>query len=164
MLAVRLDPVKTERVQKRGETLKLPETRQHQPQSPKSGSLRYDDLDMATHLHDTQNPHSQRQPQEPHDCERDPPNNTLHAEHIVQGHAPQDFGQLRMRERQRPEPEVRSCVRDASEAELDRVDDLVDHDFAEVVMFLSFGTERMRSALIANGTLPHLRLPRRPLP
>ena len=42
-----------------------------------------------------------------------------------------------MRERERPQSEVRCCVRDASEAEFNRVDDLVDHDFAEVVMFLS---------------------------
>jgi hypothetical protein len=67
----------------------------------------------------------------------DDTNNTSDSKDRCESHIPQNFGELGMCERKRPETEVRRGVRDASKAELDGMDHLVDHNLAEIVMLLS---------------------------
>ena len=87
-------------------------------------------------LHHTQDRHRQREPQYPNHHQPNRPANSAPAKRVLDGHAPEHLGELRVRERERPETEVGRRVRDAAEAELDGVDDLVYDHFAEVVVFL----------------------------
>jgi hypothetical protein len=52
-----------------------------------------------------------------------------HAQHLLE----EDVGELRVRERERPEPQVGGRVGDGAQHELDGLDDLVDEDLAEVL-------------------------------
>jgi hypothetical protein len=130
VLAVRLNPVQPQRMQERRKA-----------------------------LHETQNPDRQPEPRAAHDGERDPPEDGRGVEEPLENHIPKHLGELRVRERERPEPEVGGGVRDAPEAELDGVDDLVDDHLAEVVLLLS-----CESAEDTESKTRYIRAPRRHRP
>ena len=95
-------------------------------------------LQMPTaQLHDTQNADRSPKPQRAYHDKRDNASDAGHTEHVRYGHVPQNLGKLRMCQGQSPESEVGSGVGDAPEAELDGVNDLMDHDFSEIMLFLS---------------------------
>lgn len=91
----------------------------------------------TAYLHDTKDENGHGEPQYPDHNKGSNANNTRHAEHVGNGHVPQHLRQLGVCERQRPKTEVGGGVRDASKAELNSVDDLMDHNLPEIVMFLS---------------------------
>ncbi len=88
MLAHRLDPVETQRVQH-----------------------------GARALHDDQDGDGEEEPDGEEDEDGDDAHSTSHGEGIGEGHGPQHDGELLVSERQSPETEVRGCVRNAVEAE-----------------------------------------------
>lgn len=57
-------------------------------------------------------------------------------ERVGDRHGPQNFGELSVGQRQSPETEVRSGVRDTAQAELDGMNDLVNGDFSELELLL----------------------------
>jgi len=82
-------------------------------------------------LHDDQDGNSKEEPDNEEEEDDKGTGGTSEGESILQGHGPQHNRQLLMSKRQSPETEVRSSVRNTVETELDRVDDLVDHDLGE---------------------------------
>ena len=92
MLAHRLDPVETQRVQHG------------------TGAL-----------HDDQNSDGEEEPDGEEDEDSDDANSTGHGESVGERHGPQHDGELLVSERQSPETEVRGSVRDTVEAEFCRL-------------------------------------------
>lgn len=92
MLAHRLDPMETQRVQ-------------HGTRA----------------LHDDQDRDGEEEPDGEEDEYGDDANSTGHGEGIGEGHGPQHDGELLVSERQGPETEVRGSVRDTVEAEFCRL-------------------------------------------
>ena len=92
MLAHRLDPVETQRVQHGTRT-----------------------------LHDEQDGDGEEEPDGEEEEDGDDTNSTGHGESIGEGHGPQHDGELLVSERQSPETEVRGSVRDTVEAEFCRL-------------------------------------------
>lgn len=125
MLAVRLHPVQPQSVQERRQTLRTRKFRREKARKEK-----------ATHLHETKDTDSKPEPHRTPEDEQGPVKDRLRPEDGLEGHGPKHLRQLRVRERERPEPEVRRRVRNAPEAKLDGVDDLVDHHVAEIVLLL----------------------------
>ena len=92
MLAHRLDPVETQRVQH-----------------------------GTSAFHDDQNSDGEEEPDGEEDEDGDDANSTGHGESIGERHRPQHDGELLVSERQSPETEVRGSVRDTVEAEFCRL-------------------------------------------
>ena len=112
VLAVRLNPMQPQRMQERRKT-----------------------------LHQTQN--AQRQP-EPRGTDEDANDNPDDAGHVLDNsdrHVPENLGQLGVCEGESPETEIGGRVGDTAEAELDGVNDLMDHDLREIMLFLSITNE-----------------------
>jgi hypothetical protein len=91
MLAHRLDPVETQRVQH-----------------------------GTSALHDNQDSNGKEEPDGEEDEDGDDANSASHGESVGEGHRPQHDGELLVGERQGPETEVRGSVGDTVEAEFCR--------------------------------------------
>ena len=89
-----------------------------------------------THLHDAQDAHRTGKPHQEDEYQHGLANKALEPQRPLEGHVPEHLGQLRMRKRKRPKTQVRGCMRNAAEAEFDRVNYLVDHYLTEVMLLL----------------------------
>lgn len=109
MLPVRLHPVQTQRMQERGQT-----------------------------LHNTQDEDREGEPHAEHhkdgNCSKHP--SARIRENTFEGHTPKHLAELGMSEGESPETEVGSSVGDTTEAELNRMDDLMDRDLAKLEALL----------------------------
>ena len=89
-----------------------------------------------THLHDAQDKHRAGKPHQEDKYQHDLAQKALGPQRPCERHVPEHLGQLRMRKRKRPKTQVRGRMRDAAEAEFDRVNYLVDHHLTEVMLLL----------------------------
>jgi len=89
-----------------------------------------------THLHDAQDEHRAGKPHQENKYQHGLAKKALRPQRPRERHVPEHLGQLRMRKRKRPKTQVRGRMRDAAEAEFDRVNYLVDHHLTEVMLLL----------------------------
>lgn len=104
MLAVALDPV--------------------QSQSVKEGRKTF---------HNAENGDGQNEPEGEAEEGEDDTSNAGAPKRLADGHAPQDLAELCMRQGQGPQAQIRGGVGNTAEAELNGVNHLVDHNFAEIM-------------------------------
>jgi hypothetical protein len=93
-------------------------------------------LESYTHLHDAKDEHRARKPHQEDKCQSGLAKQALEPEYTREGHVPEHLGELCVSKRERPETQVRSRVRDAAEAELDRMNHLVDYHLTKIVLLL----------------------------
>ena len=105
-------------------------------------------------LHHHQHSNREHEPEAKEQEDGEDAQRTAHGEGVAESHAPEDDGELLMRERQGPETEVGGCVGDAVEAEFNGVDDLVDHDFAEFELLVRIAS----NVLSDDCTAVHIRV------
>lgn len=93
-------------------------------------------------LHDTENGDGQGEPEVEGDNDHDHPHGgRLLFESAANGHVPQHDRELLVGQRQSPQTQVGGGVGDTVQTEFNSVDDLVDHDLAEVELLVLFITE-----------------------
>ena len=97
---------------------------------------------IETYLHNTQDSDRHREPEHSDHGLRNQSNKPRHLQDIGDRHVPEHLRQLRMRKRERPETEVRGCVGDTTQTELNCMDDLMHDHLAEIVLLLRINGKR----------------------
>lgn len=99
----------------------------------------------VSHLHHAQDPDRRAEPKEPDNHQTDRPDESRPFHCDPQRHPPQNFRQLSVRQRQRPQTQVTRGVGDAAQAEFNSVDDLVHHDLAEIMLLLKLTANELHN-------------------